>query len=111
MLLPLCLAERRFLVTKRLESFCFTAEKLREGVNEGAACRSAAAVESAEAAAALFLRSSPSSRHSTSQPPLTTSPKKKNSSCVTCGLPGAACAGHFGHIELAVPVYNPLVFG
>lgn len=41
-----------------------------------------------------------------------TSKKKKNSnSCVTCGLPGAACAGHFGHIELAVPVYNPLVFG
>jgi hypothetical protein len=31
--------------------------------------------------------------------------------CVTCGLSGAACAGHFGHIELAVPVYNPLVFG
>ena len=37
--------------------------------------------------------------------------KKKPTSCVTCGLPGAACAGHFGHIELAVPVYNPLVFG
>jgi len=31
--------------------------------------------------------------------------------CSTCGLGGAACAGHFGHVQLAVPVYNPLVFG
>jgi len=31
--------------------------------------------------------------------------------CGTCGLGGAACAGHFGHVQLAVPVYNPLVFG
>lgn len=58
---------------------------------------------SAEAAAALFFFSSLTSSQPLSQP--------RNSSCVTCGLPGAACAGHFGHIELAVPVYNPLVFG
>ena len=31
--------------------------------------------------------------------------------CGTCGLRYRACPGHFGHIELAVPVYNPLVFG
>lgn len=31
--------------------------------------------------------------------------------CATCGLPGAACPGHFGHVELPVPVYNPLLFG
>jgi len=30
--------------------------------------------------------------------------------CGTCGLKYRACPGHFGHIELAVPVYNPLVF-
>ncbi|KFM27291.1 DNA-directed RNA polymerase I subunit rpa1 [Auxenochlorella protothecoides] len=30
--------------------------------------------------------------------------------CTTCGLT-ADCPGHFGHVELAVPVYNPLVFG
>ena len=31
--------------------------------------------------------------------------------CSTCGLLYTHCPGHFGHIELAVPVYNPLVFG
>ena len=31
--------------------------------------------------------------------------------CGTCGRGGAACSGHFGHVDLAVPVYNPLVFG
>jgi hypothetical protein len=30
--------------------------------------------------------------------------------CGTCGLKYRACPGHFGHIELSVPVYNPLVF-
>lgn len=29
--------------------------------------------------------------------------------CVTCGMPPARCAGHFGHIELPVPVFSPLV--
>lgn len=31
-------------------------------------------------------------------------------SCATCGLLYVACPGHFGHVELPVPVYNPLVF-
>ncbi|KAL4436828.1 hypothetical protein ABPG75_003967 [Micractinium tetrahymenae] len=30
--------------------------------------------------------------------------------CATCGLSSYECPGHFGHIELAVPLYNPLVF-
>jgi DNA-directed RNA polymerase I subunit RPA1 len=29
--------------------------------------------------------------------------------CETCGLSAARCPGHFGHIELPVPVYNPLL--
>jgi DNA-directed RNA polymerase beta' subunit len=28
--------------------------------------------------------------------------------CETCGLGSSQCPGHFGHIELPVPVYNPL---
>eukprot|EP00966_Prymnesium_polylepis_P098257 2275585-Prymnesium_polylepis.1 len=31
-------------------------------------------------------------------------------SCVTCGLDYATCPGHFGTIELAVPVYNAMLF-
>ena len=34
-------------------------------------------------------------------------PKEK---CVTCGLNNFECTGHFGHIEVSVPLYNPLVF-
>ncbi|XP_058730735.1 DNA-directed RNA polymerase I subunit 1 [Vicia villosa] len=30
--------------------------------------------------------------------------------CKTCGLPKDHCSGHFGHIELVNPVYNPLMF-
>ncbi|KIZ00255.1 DNA-directed RNA polymerase I subunit A1 [Monoraphidium neglectum] len=30
--------------------------------------------------------------------------------CTTCGLNSQQCPGHFGHVELPVPVYNPLVF-
>jgi DNA-directed RNA polymerase I subunit RPA1 len=30
--------------------------------------------------------------------------------CPTCTLPFAECPGHLGHIELAVPVYNPSLF-
>ncbi|KAL3142270.1 hypothetical protein ABBQ38_002612 [Trebouxia sp. C0009 RCD-2024] len=30
-------------------------------------------------------------------------------SCATCGQRGN-CSGHFGHVELSLPVYNPLVF-
>jgi RNA polymerase Rpb1, domain 1 len=32
-----------------------------------------------------------------------------HSECVTCKLSGTRCPGHFGHIELPVPVYNPLL--
>jgi len=31
-------------------------------------------------------------------------------SCVTCGLDYAMCPGHFGHIELPLPAYSPLLF-
>ena len=34
-----------------------------------------------------------------------------NGRCGTCGLGAQQCPGHFGHVELPVPVYNPLVFG
>lgn len=30
----------------------------------------------------------------------------KNNSCETCGLKLAECAGHFGHIKLALPVFH-----
>ncbi|KAK9816421.1 hypothetical protein WJX72_000053 [[Myrmecia] bisecta] len=38
-------------------------------------------------------------------------PMEPHDSCQSCGLRYQACPGHFGHVELAVPVYNPLVFG
>lgn len=38
-------------------------------------------------------------------------PTDLNGRCATCGLNGTQCPGHFGHIELPVPVYNPLIFG
>ena len=38
-------------------------------------------------------------------------PIDSHSSCATCRLGAMHCPGHFGHIELAVPVYNPLTFG
>ena len=31
-------------------------------------------------------------------------------SCPTCGLSQTECPGHFGHIELNVPCYNPILF-
>lgn len=31
--------------------------------------------------------------------------------CVTCAQRYAFCPGHFGHIELCVPLYHPLLFG
>ncbi|KAK9845826.1 hypothetical protein WJX81_003612 [Elliptochloris bilobata] len=37
-------------------------------------------------------------------------PLEQHDSCVTCGLRYVACPGHFGRVELPVPVYNPLVF-
>jgi len=30
--------------------------------------------------------------------------------CVTCGLQQRDCPGHMGHIQLCLPVYNPLLF-
>lgn len=33
-----------------------------------------------------------------------------NARCTTCGLNSTQCPGHFGHVELPVPVYNPMVF-
>eukprot|EP01111_Echinosteliopsis_oligospora_P019554 TRINITY_DN9511_c0_g1_i1.p1 TRINITY_DN9511_c0_g1~~TRINITY_DN9511_c0_g1_i1.p1 ORF type:complete len:365 (+),score=119.76 TRINITY_DN9511_c0_g1_i1:169-1263(+) len=30
--------------------------------------------------------------------------------CLTCGLRGADCTGHFGHVELVVPVFHPISF-
>ena len=38
-------------------------------------------------------------------------PTDPKTTCVTCKYPGGMCGGHFGHIELVVPVYNPLTFG
>ena len=37
-------------------------------------------------------------------------PLEHSGQCSTCKQGYMACPGHFGHIELAVPVYNPLVF-
>ena len=33
-----------------------------------------------------------------------------NDACETCGQTSAMCPGHFGHINLPLPVYNPLLF-
>ena len=40
----------------------------------------------------------------------TTDEQAKNAACVTCGMGFQQCPGHLGHIELCVPVYNPLTF-
>lgn len=31
--------------------------------------------------------------------------------CTTCELGASQCPGHLGHIELPLPVYNPMIFG
>jgi len=31
-------------------------------------------------------------------------------SCPTCNLNGDYCPGHIGHVELPIPLYNPIVF-
>jgi hypothetical protein len=46
-------------------------------------------------------------RHPIHQPATTAAAAR---SCTTCGLGHSMCPGHFGHIELPVVVYNPLVF-
>lgn len=38
-------------------------------------------------------------------------PTNHSSTCKTCGQGSKSCPGHLGHIELAVPVYHPLLFG
>jgi DNA-directed RNA polymerase I subunit RPA1 len=37
-------------------------------------------------------------------------PMEPRERCATCGLGAFECPGHFGRVELAVPLYNPLVF-
>lgn len=37
-------------------------------------------------------------------------PVERNARCGTCGLNSNQCPGHFGHIDLPVPVYAPLLF-
>ncbi|KAI8918337.1 hypothetical protein DFJ77DRAFT_547101 [Powellomyces hirtus] len=37
-------------------------------------------------------------------------PHDKGASCGTCSLGYFSCPGHFGHIDLAAPVYNPITF-
>ena len=35
---------------------------------------------------------------------------ENNISCITCGLDNHSCPGHFGHIELCVPVLHPMYY-
>ncbi|XP_047072217.1 DNA-directed RNA polymerase I subunit 1 [Lolium rigidum] len=37
-------------------------------------------------------------------------PLNANDTCKTCAQPPGNCPGHFGHIELAKPLFNPLLF-
>jgi DNA-directed RNA polymerase I subunit RPA1 len=37
-------------------------------------------------------------------------PLDKNDICLTCNLGYFQCPGHFGHINLTLPVYNPIFF-
>lgn len=39
----------------------------------------------------------------------TLGPTKRFDVCSTCGLTDIGCPGHFGHIELCVPVYHPML--
>lgn len=41
---------------------------------------------------------------------LSLGPLDKNDICLTCNLDYFQCPGHFGHIDLALPVYNPVFF-
>ena len=36
-------------------------------------------------------------------------PVKRMDTCTTCGLIDQHCPGHYGHIELSVPVYHPML--
>ena len=37
-------------------------------------------------------------------------PIDRQARCATCSLSYKECPGHMGHVELPVPVYNPLLF-
>lgn len=37
-------------------------------------------------------------------------PHEKGINCTTCNLDSTQCPGHFGHIELTLPTYNPITF-
>lgn len=37
-------------------------------------------------------------------------PLEMRDNCETCGLPDNFCPGHYGHIKLSLPVFNPLLF-
>jgi DNA-directed RNA polymerase I subunit RPA1 len=37
-------------------------------------------------------------------------PMDSREKCGTCGMNNFECPGHFGHVEVSVPLYNPLVF-
>lgn len=37
-------------------------------------------------------------------------PTDMHESCETCGLKEQFCPGHYGHIKLSVPVFNPMFF-
>lgn len=37
-------------------------------------------------------------------------PMQQGDRCITCGLGGAHCPGHLGHIDLPVPLFHPLYF-
>lgn len=37
-------------------------------------------------------------------------PIDKNDVCLTCCLDFFKCPGHYGHIDLVLPVYNPIFF-
>ena len=41
---------------------------------------------------------------------LSLGPLDKNDICLTCNLDYFQCPGHFGHINLVLPVYNPVFF-
>jgi DNA-directed RNA polymerase I subunit RPA1 len=37
-------------------------------------------------------------------------PVDKNDICLTCSLDYISCPGHFGHVKLILPVFNPVFF-
>ena len=37
-------------------------------------------------------------------------PNDKDERCDTCGMNSLKCPGHFGYIELPLPVYHPMFF-